>query len=215
MGRVIAAIVAGLLFAAFSPAAATDFTAIVTDQDGKPVANAVVSLLTDSATAMPVAVSKLAAEKTIDQRNETFIPLVTIIPKGGRVVFANNDETTHQVYSFSKVKQFEMTLNRGQTAPVTFETPGVAALGCNIHDNMIAYAYVAASPWTALTDESGRAAIAGVPPGSYRAEVWHPKFQPGRALPNVPVSLSGDTARWETTVKVLPSKPARSHSANY
>ena len=117
--------------------------------------------------------------------------------------------------AFSKVKQFEMTLNRGQTAPVTFENSGVAALGCNIHDHMIAYAFVADSPWTALTGEDGRAVIADVPPGAYRAQVWHPKFPPGRAPPAVAVSLSGETNRWEATVKLLPARMAHSHSGSY
>jgi hypothetical protein len=119
------------------------------------------------------------------------------------------------VYSFSKVKQFEMTLNRGQTAPVTFETAGIAALGCNIHDKMIAYAFVADSPWTALTGEDGRAVIADVPAGAYRAQVWHPKFPPGRPPPSVAVSLSGETNRWEATVKLLASRMAHSHSGSY
>src|ERR1700754_4361892 len=123
MGRVVTAAVVAVLLGVFSPAAATDFTAIVTDQDGKAVANAVVSLLTDGA--MPAASTRLATEKSIDQRDETFLPLVTIVPKGGKISFANNDQTTHQVYSFSKVKQFEMTLNRGQTSAVTFENSGV------------------------------------------------------------------------------------------
>jgi plastocyanin len=214
MGRGISALVAVLL-AVCEPAMATNFTAVITDQDGKPVVNAVVSLLTESGSGMPAASSRLTGEKTIDQRNETFLPIVTIIPKGGRIVFANNDQTTHQVYSFSKVKQFEMTLNRGQTAPVTFENAGVAALGCNIHDKMIAYAFVADSPWTALTGEDGHAVIADVPAGTYSAQVWHPKFAPGRPPPSVAVSLSGDTNRWEATVKLLAPRMARSHAGSY
>jgi plastocyanin len=215
MGKGLTAIVAVLLLALYSPAAATDFTAVVTDQDGQPVVNAVVSLLADSSSATPAPSSRLPAEKTIDQRNETFIPLVTIIPKGGRISFANNDQTTHQVYSFSRVKQFEMTLNRGQTSSQVFDNTGVAALGCNIHDHMIAYVFVSESPWTALTGDDGHALIQGVPPGSYRAQVWHPKFPPGRPLPNVTIALSGDTIRWEGTIKLLPARMARSHSGNY
>jgi plastocyanin len=213
MGRGLTAIVVALLTGICSPALATDFMALVTDQDGKPVPNAVVSLLTDGT--MPAPSSKLATEKIIDQRNETFVPLVTIVPKGGHITFANNDQTTHQVYSFSKVKQFEMTLNRGQTSSVTFDNTGIAALGCNIHDNMIAYAYVADSPWTALTGDDGRTTIKSIPAGNYRVQVWHPKFQPGRALPSVAVTLSGDAARWEGSVKLLPSRMARSHGGNY
>ena len=216
MGRGISAFVIALLLAVCEPAAATNFTAEITDDNGKPVASAVVSLFPESKTSMPSAASRLATEKTIDQRNETFIPFVTVIPKGGHVVFANNDQTTHQVYSFSKIKQFEITLKAGESsAPFAFDTTGVAALGCNIHDHMIAYTFVAESPWTALTDENGHVTISGVPPGNYQAQVWHPKFSPGREPPKANVAVSGDTARWQATVKLLAPKMAHSHSGNY
>src|SRR5882762_2216661 len=170
MGTRVIPYVGALLFAVCGSAAATTFTAEVNDQDGRPVANAVIVLVADSKAPMPA--SRLAAEKTIDQRGETFIPLVTIVPKGGHIIFANNDQTTHQVYSFSAVKQFEITLARGEKSPpIAFDNSGVAALGCNIHDHMIAYAFVAESPWTALTGTDGRATITDVPLGNYDAQV--------------------------------------------
>src|ERR1700674_4307088 len=131
MGRGYSAIITALWLALCLPAAAATFTAEISDQDGKPVINAVVSLVPDPKAPMPAASTRLATEKTIDQRNETFLPLVTIIPKNGPILFANNDQTTHKVYSFSAAKQFEITLNRGQTSPpIAFDTLGVAALGC-------------------------------------------------------------------------------------
>ena len=90
-----------LLVAACQTAAATTFTAEIADQDGKPVQNAVVSLVPDPRATMPGASTRLPNEKIIDQRFETFVPIVTIVPRNGRVVFANSDPTTHQVYSFS------------------------------------------------------------------------------------------------------------------
>jgi len=198
------------------PAAATTFTAEISDQDGKPVVNAVVSLVPDPKGPMPAASMRLATEKTIDQRNETFLPLVTVIPKSGRVIFANNDQTTHQVYSFSAAKQFEITLNRGQTsAPIIFDNLGVAALGCNIHDHMIAYVFVAESPWTALTGADGRAVIEDVPAGIYQARVWHPKYPPRREPPNARIAVSTDITRWSANIRVLPATTTRSHAGSY
>jgi len=206
-----------VLLASSEGAVATNFTADVVDQNGRPVANAVVMLVPDTKSSMPAASTRLATEKTIDQRNETFLPLVTIVPKGGRISFANNDQTTHQVYSFSAIKQFEITLARGEKSPpIVFDNAGVAALGCNIHDHMIAYAFVAESPWTALADADGRATIADVPNGNYQAQVWHPKFPPGRELPSLHASLSGDTTRLTVTVKLISSAPtSRSHAGSY
>jgi hypothetical protein len=218
MGRGIFLTVAALLLCFCSKALAANFTAEVVDQDGHPVANAVVALVSISG-AMPQPSSRLAIEKTIDQRNETFIPLVTVVPKSGRVLFANNDQTTHQVYSFSAVKRFEITLARGEISPpIAFDTSGVAALGCNIHDHMIAYVYVADSPWTVLTGSDGRVRFTDVPRGGYQAQVWHPQFPAGRTAPGVRVDISDDEARLVLTVKLITApaiRMAHSHAGSY
>src|SRR5215471_3044145 len=206
MGRSVLPLTMTLLFACCEAARATTFTAEVVDQDNRPVVNAVVTLVPDIKTSMPAASTRLPADKTIDQRNETFLPMVTIVPKGGRIVFANNDQTTHQVYSFSAAKQFEITLARGEKSQaIAFDNAGVAALGCNIHDHMVAYAFVAESPWAALTGNDGKAVVSDVPPGNYQVQVWHPKFPPGRDLPSLKATLSGDTARMAINVKLLPT----------
>src|SRR5690348_15477672 len=76
----------------------------ISDSGGRPAANAVVSLTSQSGT--PDVDTRLPAEAIIDQRKETFLPLVSIVRRGGRVIFTNNDTTMHQVYSFSPIKQF-------------------------------------------------------------------------------------------------------------
>lgn len=205
-----------LLVAAGQTAAATTFTAEITDQDGKPVQNAVVSLNPESKTAMPAASTRLPNEKTIDQRFETFVPIVTIVPRNGRVIFANSDPTTHQVYSFSPVKQFEITLARDTTSsPLAFPNAGVAALGCNIHDNMIAYVFVTDSPWTGLTGADGRAVIDDVPPGNYQAQVWHYRYPPRREPPSARIAVSTDTTRWSANIRVMAQSGTRSHAGSY
>ena len=217
MGRGILSLATVVLLASSEAAVATNFTAEVFDQDQRPVVNAIVTLIPETKASMPAATTRLGPEKTIDQRNETFLPLVTIVPKGGHISFSNNDQTTHQVYSFSAAKQFEITLARGEKSqPIAFDNAGVAALGCNIHDHMIAYAFVAESPWTALTGADGRVTITDVPAGTYKAQVWHPKFPPGRELPSLQASLSGDTSRLTVTVKLISSAPSsRSHAGSY
>ena len=192
MGRRVSTSVAViLLVAAGHTAAATTFTAEITDQDGKPVPNAVVSLVPESKTAMPAASSRLPNEKTIDQRSETFVPIVTIVPRNGRVIFANSDPTTHQVYSFSPAKQFEITLARDTSSPpIVFPNAGVAALGCNIHDNMIAYVFVTAAPFFGRTDARGQWRAADVQDGRYRVRVWHPLLNESREVEGT-VGVSG------------------------
>jgi len=215
MGRGFSTAVA-MLVAVCQTAAATTFTAEITDQDGKPVANAVVTLVPDPKGPMPGATTRLPSEMHIDQRLETFVPLVTVVPRNGRIVFANSDQTTHQVYSFSPVKQFEITLARDAASPpIVFPTAGVAALGCNIHDNMIAYVFVADSPWTALTHDDGRAVIDDVPPGNYQAQVWHYRYPPRRELPSARVAVATDTTRWAANIRVVTRTGSRSHTGSY
>lgn len=205
-----------VLVAACHTAAATTFTAEITDQDGKPVQNAVVSLVPDTKTTMPGASTRLPPEKSIDQHFETFVPIVTIVPRNGRVVFKNSDQTTHQVYSFSPAKQFEITLARDTSSPpIVFPNVGVAALGCNIHDNMIAYVFVADSPWTGLTGADGRVVINDVPPGAYQAQVWHYRYPPRRELPSARVAVASDTTRWTANIRVTAQSSTRSHAGSY
>lgn len=216
MGNVVGSVAGTVLFLLCGPAGAATFAAQVADQDGKPVANAVVMLVADGRTG-PAPASRLDPDKTIDQREETFIPLVTVVPRGGRVVFANNDRTKHQVYSFSPIKQFEITLTQGQRSPgFVFDQPGIATLGCNIHDHMIAYVFVADSPYTATTGADGKLSIADVPGGDYDVQLWHPQMPPGAPPPSQHVTVSGSSVTFIAKLKLLSPPPLmHSHSAHY
>lgn len=79
---------------------------------------------------------------------------------GTRVTFPNRDNIRHHVYSFSSAKKFELPLYIGTpAAPVVFDKPGVVALGCNIHDWMLAYIYVLTTPHFAKTAADGKARL--------------------------------------------------------
>ena len=81
----------------------------------------------------------------MDQVNLAFVPDVLVIPVHSSVQFPNSDAISHQVYSFSSARQFQLPLYRGKPyPPVVFDQPGVVTLGCNIHDNMLAYIVVTA-----------------------------------------------------------------------
>jgi plastocyanin len=185
------------------PAFATTVDVTIAGTDGRPAEDAVIELSpVDAATSLPA--SHGPAEGTIDQRDETFLPLVTILRKGGHIVFTNNDTTMHQVYSFSAIKQFAFEIDQGQhSAPVVFNQPGVAAIGCNIHDQMITYVYVAAAPWVAMTDDKGHAHI-DVPAGSYRATIWDPQSPAGRAPPVQNVDVTANGGKLVATIALLP-----------
>ena len=86
------------------------------------------------------------------------------------------DTVQHHIYSLSKPKRFEIPLYRvGASESVVFDQPGIVTIGCNIHDWMVAYIAVLPTPYFAKTDASGAAALAALPAGRYRLEIWHPR----------------------------------------
>lgn len=143
----------------------------VTDDTGAPLADAV-ALLEPASGRVAV---KPMPDAEISQAKRQFHPRVTLITTGTRVSFPNFDTVRHHVYSFSPIKTFELKLYAGVPgAPIVFDKPGVAVLGCNIHDSMAAWVVVADTPWAARSATNGLARIDAVPPGSYRLRVWHP-----------------------------------------
>jgi plastocyanin len=183
-----------------SDACAATVSVTVTDAKGGPVPNAVVILAPDSAIVMQSHAPEIS---TIDQRHESFLPLVVVVRKGGEVVFTNNDTTKHQVYSFSPIKRFQFEIDKGQVSkPVQFEKTGVAAIGCNIHDNMVTYVYVADAPFAAVTDTSGHAELRDVPDGAYLASAWHPQLRPGTQSGSTALAVAGGNAKLALTMPV-------------
>jgi len=139
-----------------------------------PVADAVVSLVPVD-TAAPAITPP--TDIVIAQEDKEFDPYVTAVPVGTRIIFPNRDTVQHHIYSLSKPKRFEKPLYAsGASETVQFDLPGVVALGCNIHDWMIAYVVVVPTPWFAQTGPDGTARLERLPPGRYRLEIWHPRL---------------------------------------
>jgi len=111
----------------------------------------------------------------MDQRNLAFVPRVLVVAVGTSVEFPNNDSVSHQVYSFSPAKKFQLPLYKGaRHPPVTFDQEGLVVLGCNIHDGMAGYIYVTAAPFFGTTDATGTLRLTDLPIGDYRITLWSP-----------------------------------------
>ena len=107
--------------------------------------------------------------------------------------FPNKDNIRHHVYSFSKAKKFEIKLYADTPAkPILFDQPGYVAMGCNIHDNMIAHLLVVETPYFAVADRTGRAVISDVPPANYSLIAWH-HMRPDKDALVMPVKIANDT----------------------
>ncbi|HWU75387.1 MAG TPA: methylamine utilization protein [Rhodanobacter sp.] len=188
--------VAWLSLGLAAPVAAATVTMHVSDQQGHAVSDAVVTLTLDGAAAntLPAGPSKLYY---IDQKDETFIPYVQIFRPGDKVVFRNSDTTRHQVYSFSSIKRFEFVLRPGEHSPaLELDKTGVAAVGCNIHDDMITYLFVSAAANIAMSDRAGNVSFGQLAPGRYTLRLWHPQLHPGEPEPEQQLTIASmDEAR--------------------
>ena len=154
-----------------SVAAAGDLRATVRDEQGRPVRDAVV-------VAVPAGAGSAGSRGRLDQVEQIdleFVPGVKAIQAGTSVSFPNRDAVRHHVYSFSAPKRFELPLYRGTPAqPLLFDSPGVVTIGCNIHDWMVGYIYVAETPHFGVTGADGAAQLVNLPSGRYSVRVWHP-----------------------------------------
>jgi plastocyanin len=163
------------LAALLSPwaAQATGLGVVVTDARGAPLADAAVYAVPMAAGA-PAPSATSGARVAIDQVDREFVPLVSVVQTGTRISFPNRDDVAHDVYSFSPAKRFELKLYSGvPSQPVVFDKAGLAVLGCNIHDSMVAYVLVVDTPHFAKTDKAGKAVFDRLPAGEYRVAAWH------------------------------------------
>jgi plastocyanin len=170
------------LFLISTATAAANLKINITDQRGKPVADAIVTVLPDPGVAAAALPPRPASHtRIIDQIALTFVPYIQVFRPGDKVVFRNSDQTRHHVYSFSPVKAFEFMLSPGQSSPpLELEKSGVVAVGCNIHDSMITYLYVSDAPWISQSGADGKVRIDDVPAGHYTVRVWQPRLRPGK-----------------------------------
>ena len=157
-----------LLLAASTAASAVPWTIQVRDAAGRPLADAAVAVLVRG---RPAKTS--TAQADMGQKDRQFTPQLLVVQTGTQVSFPNMDTVRHQVYSFSPIKVFEIKLYAGRPSdPITFDKPGVATLGCNIHDRMSGHIIVVDTPLFAHTDAGGTARL-DLPPGEHVLQYWH------------------------------------------
>ena len=167
------------VFCGVSLAQAATVTVQVQDAAGKPVTDTV-AYLESAQASRALGAAKPTNAVEIAQIAKQFNPRVSVVPVGTMVNFPNKDAVRHHVYSFSPAKTFELKLYSGTPAsPVQFDKAGVAVLGCNIHDNMVAWVVVVDTPYFGHSAKAGPVVLNNVPAGSYRLRVWHPGLAVG------------------------------------
>lgn len=176
----------------------------IADNQGKPLTN-IVTLL--RSTDMSKAAKTEPAIAIMDQINREFVPHTLVVQQGTKVDFPNSDNVQHHVYSFSPAKTFELKLySELEVEPQLFNTPGVVELGCNVHDWMLGYIYVADTPYFTQSNSEGKATIT-VPDGDYTMSIWHPRLSESDTarISNLTVDNDDITVRFSLFSPLLPS----------
>lgn len=156
-----------------SAARAGDVTVSVRTSAGQPVRDAVITAYPNGQpTRGPI---RFDWPLRMAQKDIRFDPFVLIVPVGGEVAFPNFDKVRHHVYSFSPGNRFELKLyGREENRTFRFMAPGAAAIGCNIHDQMVAFIRVVDTAFATKTSATGEATLRGLPAGPVTVRVWHP-----------------------------------------
>lgn len=208
------AVAAAAGFVAILPARAAELTVDVRNASGRAAPDVVVMVV-------PTVAAPAPAPGVVDiiQKANRFEPYVTAITAGTRVRFVNKDRYDHHVRSLGTgpmgavppAKSFELRLGGAQAGDkaigeVLFDAPGSVTLGCHIHGSMRGHLFVSTTPWVAVTDDKGRATIAGLPDGAAELRLYHPD-QLGAQAPQS-VQLAGATQATAQLSFNPPRRPA-------
>lgn len=115
------------------------------------------------------------ATAEVTQREMEFIPALLPIQMGTKVEFPNEDDTYHNIFSYSPTKRFDLGRYRPEERPVpsvVFDKAGLVTLRCDIHDHMRGLILVLETPYFTTTDAKGNFRLSGLPAGRFVLKAW-------------------------------------------
>jgi plastocyanin len=149
----------------------------------------------------PAAQELAGTHASISQRDESFVPRVTAIPRGSTVEFPNFDPYFHNVFSLSRALTFDLgRFRKGEKRERVFPHAGVVKVYCHIHSEMAATIMVFDHRLYATPTSSGSFAIDTVPPGTYQLSAWHERI--GETTKPIKV-VAGEDASVEFSLPVV------------
>jgi plastocyanin len=144
---------------------------VVLATSGKPPASGGVVYFEDAPKHPGVATSAF-----VEIRRKEFSPFISVVTTGGSVTFDNQEALVHHVFSPDVQLWDTGYLRKEETSTRTFDAPGSIALLCNIHPEMLGYVLVVPSSYFGKFEADGRYVIQDVPPGTYHARAWVPRW---------------------------------------
>lgn len=132
------------------------------------------------------------ASVTMNQKGYQFGQSLQIVARGTKILFPNEDEDYHNVFSLARVAKFDLgryKKNEPETPSYTFNTVGLIRLQCEIHQHMNARVLVVESPYFTTTAGDGSFTLAGLPAGNWTLRVQY-----------------DEKNQWHAPVTVIPGK---------
>ena len=150
------------------------------------VKNAVVWFLDVGERAQPAN----APKEKLDQQQCQFVPHVVVAQQGTTLDVVNSDKALHNVRAQSgevKLMNYAMPIP-GHVVPTKLKKDGIFRVSCDVHPWMRAWLLVLPTRAYAVTDETGKYRVEGVPAGKHRVKIWHERLGEREAEVDVPAN---------------------------
>jgi hypothetical protein len=150
-----------------------------------------------------------AAPLVLDQKGCEYIPYVSAVQTGQKIVIKTSDPVLHNVHidpsadgaNAGKAKNMAQAPG-GADITTSFTAPeDFLKIRCDVHPWMFSYVTVVDSPYFAVTDKDGKFKVANVPPGKYTVEAIHRKANL-KAPVTKEVEVKADGAVVDLTISV-------------
>jgi hypothetical protein len=141
----------------------------------------------------------------LDTDGCSFVPRVSAMLLGEKLIIRNNDPKLHIVHSYlDKQTVFNIAVPfPGHQMEIThkIKKPGMLQVNCDTHAWMRGYIHVFDHSYFAVTDDRGSFAVSNVPAGVYTLKAWHEKGGLQSMEVTVPeageVRVNVEVGRWQ------------------
>jgi len=120
--------------------------------------------------------SRVTEVLSIRQEGYQFRPSLAAVQTGASAQFPNADDEFHNVFSYSRVRRFDLgRFRKNEPSPrVNFDKPGLVKVYCEIHQHMRCLVLVLDTPWFVTTGVDGAFTLPKVPAGEYTIKALLP-----------------------------------------
>ncbi len=113
--------------------------------------------------------------KQVAQKDLAFVPALLAVQTGTKVEFPNEDDTYHNIFSYSPAKRFDLGRYRKDERPipsVIFDKAGLVTLRCDVHEHMRGLILVLDTQHFVITDADGHFRLTNLPKGTFTLKAW-------------------------------------------